>query len=58
MTTIIIILILIQFLIKNVSTIECLDFILSRSDTSLIESVDDRKCFANYCTYGIKIIYC
>uniref|UniRef100_A0A0K0E738 Domain of unknown function DB domain-containing protein n=1 Tax=Strongyloides stercoralis TaxID=6248 RepID=A0A0K0E738_STRER len=51
MNTIIIILIFIQFFIKNSLTIECLDFIVSRSDTSIIESVNDKKCSANYCTY-------
>uniref|UniRef100_A0A0K0EWP2 Phlebovirus_G2 domain-containing protein n=1 Tax=Strongyloides venezuelensis TaxID=75913 RepID=A0A0K0EWP2_STRVS len=39
------------FLIEKGLTIECLDFVISRSDTNNIESVDDKKCFANYCTY-------
>lgn len=52
MIRIIITLIFIVFLIEKGLTIECLDFVISRSDTTNIESVDDKKCFANYCTYG------
>uniref|UniRef100_A0A0N4Z334 DUF753 domain-containing protein n=1 Tax=Parastrongyloides trichosuri TaxID=131310 RepID=A0A0N4Z334_PARTI len=45
--------------IKLVSSVECLHYIISDIDQSNIESVDDRTCTDNYCTFVLteKLVY-